>query len=255
MYKIIILSLLLFSIVLPVNSYSFSEKGQECSKCHKLTTTEAATLLKDLVPNLKVLNVRISPIKGLWEVVIENNNRKGIAYVDFSKKHFVSGPILAIKEKKNLTQERFEDINRIDVSQIPLGDAIVAGNKNAKQKVIVFTNPDCAFCKDLHTEIKKVIAEKKDVAFYMKLFPFKVNTEAYEKSKAIVCEKSLELLENAYDKKPILKAKCETTAVDENIKLAEKLGITATPTMIMPDGRVISGKRDAKTLKELIDKK
>ncbi len=254
MYKIL-LCLLLFFLILPVHSYSFSEKGQDCSKCHKLTTTEAATLLKELIPNLKVLNVRISPIKGLWEVTIENNNKKGIAYVDFTKKHFVSGSIIAIKEKKNLTQERFDDINRVDASQIPLGDAIIAGNKNAKNKVIVFTNPDCPYCKDLHAEIKKVIAERKDVAFYKKMLPFKVNTETYEKSKAIVCEKSLELLESAYDKKPIPKAKCETTAVDENMKLAEKLGITGTPTMIMPDGRIISGKRDAKTLKELIDKK
>lgn len=251
----IVLSLMLIFLLMPAYSYGFSEKGQDCSKCHKLTTTEAAALLKDLVPNLKVLNIRISPIKGLWELTIENNNKKGIAYVDFTKKHFVSGNIVAIKEKKNLTQERFEDINRVDVSQIPLADAIIAGNKSAKHKVIVFTNPDCSFCKDLHGEIKKVVAERKDIAFHMKMFPFKVNTEAYDKSKAIVCEKSLELLENAFDKKPVPKAKCETTAVDENMKLAEKLGITGTPTMIMPDGRVISGKRDAKTLKELVDKK
>lgn len=254
MYRII-LSLMLIFLLMPAYSYSFSEKGQDCSKCHKLTTTEAATLLKDIVPNLKVLNIKISPIKGLWELVIENNNKKGIAYVDFTKKHFVSGNIIAIKEKKNLTQERFEDINRVDASKIPLADAIIAGNKDAKHKVIVFTNPDCSFCKDLHGDIKKVVAERKDIAFYMKMFPFKVNTEAYEKSKTIVCEKSLELLENAYGKKSIPKPKCETTALDENIKLAEKLGITGTPTMIMPDGRVISGKRDAKTLKELVDKK
>ncbi len=251
----VVLCLVLIFLIMPAYSYSFSEKGQDCSKCHKLTTTEAATLLKDLVPNLKVLNIRISPIKGLWELTIESNNRKGVAYVDFTKKHFVSGNVIAIKEKKNLTQERVEDINRVDVSQIPLADAIIAGNKSAKHKVIVFTNPDCPYCKDLHVEIKKVVAERKDIAFYKKMFPFKVNTETYEKSKTIVCEKSLELLENAFDKKPIHKAKCETTAVDENMKLAEKLGITGTPTMIMPDGRVISGKRNAKTLKELVDKK
>lgn len=252
-YKIFI-SLLTFILILPVYSYSFSEKGQDCSKCHKLTTAEAANILKDLIPNLKVLNVKISPIKGLWELTIESNNRKGIIYVDFTKKHFVSGSILNIAEKRNLTQERFEEINRVDVSQIPLNDAIVVGNKNAKHKVIVFTNPDCSFCRDLHGEIKKVISERKDIVFYKKLYAFKAGTPSYEKSKAIVCEKSLELLESAYEKKTIPKPKCETTAIDDNIKLAEKLGITGTPTMIMPDGRVITGKRDAKTIKDLVDK-
>jgi protein-disulfide isomerase len=43
--------------------------------------------------------------------------------------------------------------------------------------------------------------------------------------------------------------------MDENIKLAERLGITVAPTLIMPDGRVITGLRDAGTLKELIDKR
>lgn len=250
----IVLSLMLFFLLMPAYSYSFSEKGQDCSKCHKLTATEAVSLLKDIVPNLKVLNVRISPIKGLWELSIEANNKKGIAYVDFTKKHFVSGSIISIKEKKNLTQERFEDLNRVDVSQIPLADAIIVGNKNAKHKVIVFTDPDCSFCKKLHTEIKKVVSERKDIAFYNKMYPLKIHPEAYEKSKAIVCEKSLELLENAFDKKTMPKPKCETTAIDENVKLAEKLGISGTPAIIMADGRLISGFRDAKTLKELVDK-
>ena len=250
----IVLSILLIFIFIPVLSFGFSEKGQDCSKCHKLTTTEATTLLKDLITNVKVTNIRISPVKAMWELAIEANSKKGIIYVDFSKKHFISGSIVSIKEKKNLTQERFEDLNRVDVSQVPLADAIVVGNKNAKHKVIVFTDPDCSFCKKLHAEIKKVVQDRKDIAFYKKMFPLKIHPEAYEKSKTIVCEKSLEMLENAFEKKPLPKPKCETTAVDENIKLAEKLGISGTPALIMPDGRLISGYREAKALKELIGK-
>jgi len=44
------------------------------------------------------------------------------------------------------------------------------------------------------------------------------------------------------------KPKCETAAVDENIKLAQKLGITSVPTLILPDGRLIVGTTDAQTL-------
>jgi thiol:disulfide interchange protein DsbC len=96
--------------------------------------------------------------------------------------------------------------------------------------------------------MKKIIDERKDIAFYIKLFPFKSDLEGYEKSKSIVCEKSLTLLEDAYEQKPLPKPKCETTAVDETIKLAEKLGITSVPTLILPDGRLIVGATDAKTL-------
>jgi protein-disulfide isomerase len=44
----------------------------------------------------------------------------------------------------------------------------------------------------------------------------------------------------------------ETKAIDENIKLAERLGISGAPTLIFHDGRVIPGYKDAKTLINLI---
>jgi thiol:disulfide interchange protein DsbC len=100
--------------------------------------------------------------------------------------------------------------------------------------------------------MKKIIDERKDIAFYIKVYPLKNHPEAYEKSKSIVCEKSLALLEDAFAKRPIQKPKCETSVVDENIKLAEKLGITSVPSLILPDGRIIPGYKDAKTLTTLI---
>lgn len=102
--------------------------------------------------------------------------------------------------------------------------------------------------------MKKVIKERKDIAFYIKMFPLKIHPGAYDKAKAIVCENSLALLDNAFEKKQIPAPKCKTSVVDENLKLAGKLGITAAPALIMPDGRVITGYRDANVLKGLIGK-
>jgi len=100
--------------------------------------------------------------------------------------------------------------------------------------------------------MKKILGERRDIAFYVKLFPLKNHPEAYEKSKSIVCEKSLALLEDAFEKKAIPKAKCETSAVDENEKLALKLGINSVPSVILPDGRIFPGYKDAKALIQLI---
>ncbi len=104
--------------------------------------------------------------------------------------------------------------------------------------------------------MKKVTKERKDIAFYIKMFPLKsLHPGAYEKAKAIVCEKSLRLLEDSFEKKQLPAPKCKTTAVDDSIKLGEKLGISGAPTLILPDGRLIPGFRDANGIKELIDKK
>jgi thiol:disulfide interchange protein DsbC len=103
--------------------------------------------------------------------------------------------------------------------------------------------------------MKKILEERKDIVFYIKLYPLKqLHPEAHEKSKAIICEKSLTLLEDAFEKKVIPKASCETTAVDETILLAEKLGISSTPTSVLSDGRLVPGAVDAKTLLDLIGK-
>ena len=103
--------------------------------------------------------------------------------------------------------------------------------------------------------MKKVVKERKDIVFYLKMFPLKIHPNAYDKAKAIVCEKSLAMLENSLEKKTVPAPKCKTSVIDENLKLAEKLGITGAPTLVMPDGRVIAGFRDAAALKELIVKK
>jgi thiol:disulfide interchange protein DsbC len=139
--KFLIFSLFLwFSQANP--SLGFEAKGQDCAKCHTLNSEEARNLLKDLIPNLKVLSVSPGQVKGFWEVYLESGGRKGLIYVDFLKKHFISGSIISISEKKNMTQERLTDLNRVDVSQIPLEDALVMGDPKAKIKIIAFDDPD-----------------------------------------------------------------------------------------------------------------
>ena len=248
---VLVLVLLLFSAS---HSYGFSSRGENCAKCHTLKKEEAAALLKQIAPTIKVLDIKMTPLKTMWEIDIDSNGRKGPVYLDFTKRYLITGQIVDIKAKKNLTREREEDLNRINVSQIPLGDALVMGDRNAKKKIIVFTDPECPFCAKIHQELKKVVAERKDIAFYIKMFPLPIHKDAAAKARAIVCEKSLALLDAAFEKKAIPKARCKAPAVDDNIKLGKKLGISGTPTLIMPDGRVVSGYRDAKTLEALIGK-
>ncbi len=108
--------------------------------------------------------------------------------------------------------------------------------------------------------MKQVLSKTKDIAFYVKLFPLKrIHPDAYRKSKAIVCarlksnEKAKDLLDRAYDRKSVPDPKCNTNWLDVNIQLAQKLGITGTPTMIFPNGKVISGVRSAPELMRLIE--
>ena len=102
--------------------------------------------------------------------------------------------------------------------------------------------------------MKKVVEKRKDIVFFIKLYPLPMHKNSYEKAKAIVCEKSLSLLDDAFAHKPLPTPKCDTKVLDENIKLAEKLGIRGTPAIILPNGIIIPGFREADVLIEQIDK-
>jgi thiol:disulfide interchange protein DsbC len=249
-HKIAVTAIVLV-FILSVVGYSFAgEKSEEAA----LSKDEAAVLLKDLAPDLKIIEVRSSPVKELWEIAVQSGERKGLLYLDSSKKYFIQGAILDVKTKANLTQERMGELTKVDTAMIPLDDALVMGDKEAKYKAIVFTDPDCPYCAKLHQEIQKVIAKRQDIAFFIKMYPLPMHKDAYAKAKAIVCEKSMALLDDAFAKKTLPEAKCDSTAVDDNLKLAEKLGIRGTPAIIMPNGIIIPGFKEADPLIELIEK-
>jgi thiol:disulfide interchange protein DsbC len=126
------------------------------------------------------------------------------------------------------------------------------GEKDARYKVLVFTDPDCPFCGKLHTELKKVIAGNKDIAFYLKLIALPMHPDARWKSQTMLCANSLKILEDNFEGKPVPKPDCDTKAVEDNINLARDLGITGTPTLVMPDGLVVVGGRDAETIIDMV---
>lgn len=141
------LSLLLFALLLLFatgrNAGAFAKGAeQECSKCHTLDAAQAKDSLKELAPDIKILEVNPAAIPGLWEIGVESGGRKTIVYLDFSKKKVIlGGNIIAIAEKKNYTKETFDRINKVDLSEIPLENSIVMGPKDAKKKVVVFDDP------------------------------------------------------------------------------------------------------------------
>ncbi len=131
---------IVFVVLLTVLSHPVF--AAESSASPGMTSAEALNTLKDIIPEVKVLEVNATPVQGLFEVVVESKGKKGIIYLDSSQKYLISGSIVDIASRQNLTQERSAEINKVNVSEIPIDDALVMGNKDAKKKVIVFTDPD-----------------------------------------------------------------------------------------------------------------
>ena len=100
--------------------------------------------------------------------------------------------------------------------------------------------------------MKSVIEKRKDIAFYIKFFPIKKETQ--EQIKSIACSKSLTMLEDAYARRDINILDCaKNISIEKMVKLGRSLGIKAVPTLIMSDGRIHSGYVPAERLIEIVD--
>ncbi|HLC14956.1 MAG TPA: DsbC family protein [Thermodesulfovibrionia bacterium] len=257
MKKISIILLVVAAIVTTFTwSYAMQMDGcgaSDCKDCHSLTQQEAEGMFQGLVE--KVINVEMSPIRGLWQVNVESRGKAVPLYVDFSKKYIIDGKIHNVTSVQQSNKQPEEKVSQLNIafSEIPIVDAILLGRPDAPKKVILFDDPDCPHCARLHEEVKKVIEKRKDIAFFVKLFPLEKHPDAYKKSKTIACTKSAELLDKAYAGEPLPEPACETTQIDDNIALGKKIGIRFIPALILQDGRIYSGFKDADSLIQLID--
>lgn len=116
--------------------------SQPATTQEKLTRDGAEEILNAIAPGIEVLSLEPSQVEGLYEAVVVSGGQKGLIYVDSSGKYAVLGSIVEISTKENLTKKKFEELQKVDTSLIPLDDAIVLGDRAAPQKVVVFDDPD-----------------------------------------------------------------------------------------------------------------
>lgn len=250
----LLISMLLAALAAEAGAMAQQGCGGDCASCHSLTEKEAAGLLKSVGA---VKMVRMASVQGLFEVTLEKDGRQAIAYMDYGKKHLIPGPIFNIASGRTIAPAPANVEKKplsVDIAKIPLDNALVMGNPKGKKKLFVFTDPDCPFCGKLHAELKKLVAEEPDLAIYVKMFPLKMHPLAYDKARVILGANSLDLLDKAFSggTLPAPGAKDAAKPVDDTIRFAGSVGIDSTPTLVLPDGRVMPGFREATELKELL---
>jgi len=239
-----------------VSSFAMSGEGcggaGDCTNCHSLTLKEAEGLLKGVGT---VAEVKPAQVRGLYEVTLEKDGKRGLVYLDYGKKHLIAGQVFDLAAGGSLAAPPPpKQPTHIDPASIGTDNALLMGNPKAKKRLYVFTDPECPFCAKLHAELKKLVASDKDVAVVIKLFPLDIHPHSYDKARVILGEKSLKLLDTSYagGALPAPGNDHPRKGVDAVKAFGKSVGIISTPTMVLPDGRVVVGSRDAAELKKLL---
>jgi thiol:disulfide interchange protein DsbC len=261
MFKELIFTLALLLIVASP-SFAMAKEGcgGACNVCHKLSEKDANELLKKI--GVTVKSVKEAPAKGLFELLVEKDSKQGILYMDYGKKHLMQGMMVSLETMQPVSAHAQDlpqpkQVTSVDVSKIPVDKAVVIGNPTGAKKIYVFTDPDCPYCKKAHLELKKLATIAPDVAIHIMLFPLPMHPAAFDKARTMFETKSLELMDKAFDGKDVPKPTRESSkaAIDEIIKFANANGISGTPTVVMPDGKIEVGMRDAETMKKILEGK
>lgn len=201
-----------------------------------------AALQKHMSQGNRVTSVAPTPYTGIYEVVINNAQ---IGYTDELGQVYIAGPMLDMQNRVNITQNRLFELRKVDFKTLPLDKAIVKVKGNGERKLAVFSDPDCPYCKELEPELEKL----KDVTIYTFLYPLtQIHPDAMRKATLVWCSANrTEAWDNLMlrDKLPENGNMSCATPILEIIELAKRLGITGTPGLIFPDGRIVPGNLQA----------
>ena len=230
----------IFLAVTLISGFANNTALAENAAKSEATPEEVLARLKTLYPSTKFASVKLSPIAGVYEVVMGRN----VAYFDSTGRYALFGNIFDVLKQEDLTEPVRANAARLDFKKLPFNDAIKTVRGNGKKIMAVFSDPECPYCKTLEPELAKL----NDVTIYTFLLPmFGQEGTAFEKAAAVWCSSDRS---DAW-KKLMATGKitsavkdCDVQALNRNKDLAARSGIRGTPILVNETGRILMGAVD-----------
>jgi thiol:disulfide interchange protein DsbC len=191
---------------------------------------------KKLFPNIPVESIMPTEIKGVYEVVSQNQ----IGYFAPEPGYLILGEIID-RNGTNITVKRRNENIASKSKDLPLDKALKIGN--GKNIILEFTDPDCPYCR----KASSFLSQKTDVTRYVFFLPLPMHKDAENKIKYIFCsnDKAKAYEEAMQGKLDSQKYEiCKKPEIDDLVRIhkdaSKKMGINSTPFFIV-NGKSISG--------------
>lgn len=199
--------------------------------------------IRAMYPNTTFRAIRPSVVSGLYEVVMGQNT----AYTDSNGRYFVFGRLFDMKEQVDLTAQHQKDQQanlRVDYPSPYFSHAIKTVKGDGSRQLVIFSDPNCQYCKNLEKEIARL----ENITIYTFLYPV-----LGEDSKILAISAWCAPDKNSAwsdwmlrQIRPVLTS-C-VSPINDNTLLGNKLGVSATPTLIAKDGRILLGAASAEKI-------
>lgn len=175
-------------------------------------------------------SVSRSPVSGLWEVVVGTQ----IYYVDPEVNYVLNGQLFETRTRTNLTQVKRDELLKIDWKTLPLNQAVKLVRGNGSRVIATFEDPNCGYCKRLHSDLMQM----NDTTVYVFMYPI-LSPDSMERAKGIWCSKDRAAAwvdQMVSNKAPATAPADCKHPLQENVALGQKFGVDGTPTIFFTDG-------------------
>lgn len=222
--------------------------GAQAVMADDADTVEIKKALETLSPGAKPDSITPSSIPGLYEVVVGAD----VLYVTKNGRYLLHGDMLDLQTKKNLTEDKRTAGRLKLVNSLGEDKMIVFAPKKVKHMVTVFTDIDCAYCRKMQKEITDL--NRAGIKVRYVLYPRAgLDSESYQKAVSVWCAKDRNAaLTKAMATGDIERKNC-ANPVQEHMALADKVGVSGTPTLVLEDGAAVPGYVPASRLAVLLD--
>ncbi|MFK5950665.1 MAG: DsbC family protein [Methylococcales bacterium] len=197
---------------------------------------EVRQAIKKIMPSQKIDSIKPSDTKGLYEVIAGPN----ILYVSDNGKYLLQGHLIDLEAKKDLTEGKMADGRSLAIKEMGEDNMIIFKPEKSKYKVSVFTDLDCGYCRKLHSEIDKYMAEGITIQ-YMFYPRAGKGSSSYKKAISVWCSNDRkQALTDAKKGKTITDKTCDNP-IDKHMALATKFGVQGTPMIVTESGTILPG--------------
>lgn len=211
----------------------------------------ARAALQTLNPQVQIDYVGEAPLPGFREVIVGGQ----VVLVSDDGKYLVQGSVLDIARKKELTQSSPAlSKYRVDLlKSVKAGDRIVFAPPNPKYTISVFTDIECGYCRKLHSEIAEY--NRQGIAIEYMAFPrMGLGSKDHLDMISVWCASDRkQALTDAKNGKPVPKRSCQSTPVDMEYNVGQRLGISGTPAVFAPDGSQLGGYLPPDKMRQALD--
>jgi len=204
-------------------------------------------LLEQKFQGANIGSVVKNPALGLYEVQFDEQ----LVYTDAKASFVIVGNVYDTATKKNLTEAKQREFNRVAFDSLPLDLAFKRVKGNGQRKIAIFSDADCPFC----AKLEKTLKDIDNVTIYTFLYPIdQLHPDSARKSRMIWCSPDVVKAWDAFFESGALpknNGDCDNPVV-KTASLGQKLRVSATPTLIFADGSIVPGALSAEQLEREI---